>query len=149
MNKVRILFFGFLVLFLVMLYLLLTGSKWLTYSLNEANDLPLGTFITWAGMISFPLCIYWGVKPLRQPVHNFHKWLSWILKVVIVLALLWVPVSYGLSGTMSFNFSEKETFQGGQLAMQWFWRFSYGIPLGSLLVFLGYALSLLFVKRNS
>jgi len=125
--------------FLIALYLLATGSPLLTATLNETNGIPLGTFITWIGLLSLPTSIFLGVKQLRMPNSRFYQFLAIILKISILLAILWVPVSYLLAGNLSFSFSEKETFRGGQLAMIWFWRYAYGIvilPLGILIAHL-------------
>ena len=116
------------------LVLLITGSSLLTLNLNPEGNLPLGTFITWAGMIALPFTIYWGNKKLRKPIHKVDKILSTLLLALLILGWLWAPISYVLAGNWSFTFSEREAFQGGQTAMQWFWRLSYGIGLGSVLV---------------
>jgi hypothetical protein len=55
-----------------------------------------------------------------------------------------VPVSYLLAGNLSFSFSEKATFQGGQAAMRWFWRYSYGLAVLPLTVLLLDGLTRLF-----
>ena len=69
--------------------------------------------------------------------------------LIIVLGILWVPISYLLAGNFSFTFSEKETFQGGQAAMRWFWRLSYGIGIGALLTLIVFWISLLFKKKKT
>lgn len=131
------------------LYLLVSGSSILTIALDKNNSVPLGTFITWIGLISFPLMIFFGVKELRQPTNMFTKILGIFLKSMLILALLWLPISYLLAGNISFNFSENDSFQGGQLAMRWFWRLSYGIVIGSILILLIFLLVRLFkfIKR--
>ncbi len=147
MNKRGIWFFGSLIVTLSTMILLVTGSPILTIALDKANSVPAGTFITWAGMIALPLSIYWGIKELRMPSRKVNRILSWILKIIISLAILWVPISYVLAGNLSFTFSEKVTFQGGQDAMQWFWRLSYGIGIGTIITLIAYWISLLFKKE--
>ncbi|WP_141719727.1 hypothetical protein [Roseivirga misakiensis] len=129
--------------------LLFTGSPLLTTSLTSDGSVPLGTFITWAGMISLPLTIYWGIKELRKPSSKLNRVLSELLKIIILLGILWVPISYLLAGNLSFTFSEKETFQGGQAAMRWFWRLSYGIGISAVLIVTTFWISLLFKKRKN
>ena len=149
MNKQKIWFFSSLTLTLSAIILLVTSASLLTLSLNKNNTIPLGTFITWIGLISLPLTIYWSVKELRKPTTKLNSILSGSLKTIIVLGILWTPLSYLLAGNFSFVFSEKETFQGGQTAMKLFWRLSYGIVIGSILSILSYWISLLFkVKTN-
>jgi hypothetical protein len=127
--------------------LLVTGSFLLTLALDSDKSIPLGTFITWIGVISLPLTIYWGIKEMRTPSRKITNLLSILLKIVILLGILWVPISYVLAGNISFTFSEKATFQGGQTAMKWFWYLTYGIGIGAMLTLLTYWISLLFYKK--
>ena len=134
---------------LSVIILLVTGSYLLTIALDNNKSIPLGTLITWTGMISFPLTIYYGLEELRKPSRKLHRILSRILKIIIIFGILWVPISYLLAGNLSFSFSENETFQGAQTAMKWFWRLSYGIGIGSILIISIYWISLLFKKDKT
>ena len=134
MKKPQLKFFVSLIVTLVVIALLVSGSSLLTLSLNKSGTLPLGTFISWAGIICLPLSVYWGVSEFRKPTKKANRVLSLALKLVLILAFLWVPISFGLAGNMNFNFGESSSFQGGQLAMRIFWIFSYGIGIGSLAV---------------
>ena len=144
MNKRKVYFYGALISTIGVIIILVTGSPLLKIALDNEATIPLGTLITWAGMISLPFTIYWGTKELRKPSNELNRILSGFLKFIIILGILWVPISYLLAGNLSFSFSEKETFQGGQDAMRWFWRYSYGIGIGSILILSTYWISLLF-----
>lgn len=146
MKNLRIWFFVALTVLTISAVLLVTGSPLLIVGLDKNDTIPLGTFITWAGMISLPLSIYLGIAELRKPSGKLNKILSGMLKICIVGAILWVPVSYFLAGNISFTFSERETFRGGQTAMKGFWGFTYGIGICSILILLGYWISRLFKK---
>ena len=148
-NKNKTYFYITLILTISVVILLITGSSLLTIALDSDKSIPFGTLITWTGMISLPLTIYWGINDLRMPSSKLNSILSGLLKVIIILAILWVPISYLLAGNLSFSFTEKETFQGGQVAMRWFWRLSYGIGMGAILVLFSYWISLLFKKDRS
>lgn len=148
MNKRKIYFYCFLILTTSVIILLVTGSSLLTIALYSHESIPFGTLITWTGMISLPLTIYWGIKELRKPSSKLNRILSGFLKIINVLGILWAPISYLLAGNLSFSFSEKETFQGGQDAMEWFWRLSYGIGIGAILTLIAYWISLLYKKNN-
>ena len=148
MNKNSIWFVCSIVVTICVIVLLVTGSPLLTMALNEAGSIPLGTFITWAGMLALPLAIYWGISSLRTPVELWDKILSIALKIILILAILWVPLSYLLAGNLSFSFSEKASFQGGQTAMLWFWRLSYGIAVGSVLILIIHWITLLFKRKS-
>ncbi|GEM_PF-1111278 len=146
MNRRKLYFYISLVLTIGVVILLVTGSPLLTMAIDSNKSIPLGTIITWIGMISFPLAIYWGTEALRNPSRKLYKFLSGLLKIIILLGVLWVPISYVLAGNLSFSFTEKETFQGGQTAMRWFWYLSYGVGIGGLLILFTYWVSLLFRK---
>lgn len=138
MNLRKIYFVIFLVCTMLSLVLLVTGSPILTIGIGANNEVPLGTFITWVGLISLPATIFFGSKELRKPNTKWNKVLAFSLKIFLILALLWIPISFLLAGNLSFSFSERETFRGGQLAMKLFWRLSYGIGIGSITVLLLY-----------
>lgn len=148
MKKRKIYFFGALILTLCTTVLLVTGSPVLSIALVNDPSIPFGTLITWSGMISLPLTIYWGIEEMRIPTGKLNKILSGFLKLMIISGILWVPISFLLAGNLSFTFSEKEIFQGGQLAMRWFWRFSYGIVIGTILTLIIFWLSILFNKKG-
>lgn len=147
MNRRKIWFFSSLIVALSTIIILVTGSSLLMIALDDINSIPLGTFITWAGMIALPLSVYWGIKELRKPSNKLNRILSGFIKIIIILGILWVPISYLLAGNLSFTFSEKETFQGGQVAMKWFWRLCYGIGISSILTIIIYNISLIFRKK--
>ena len=149
MNRRKTYFYSTLFLTISVIILLATGSSLLTTALDKNNSIPDGTLITWTGMISLPFTIYWGIKELRKPSNKLNTILSGFLKIIIILGILWVPISYLLAGNLSFTFSEKETFQGGQDAMRWFWRLSYGIGIGAIFTIIIYWISLLFKKTKT
>ena len=151
MNKRRIRFWASLVVLMIVLVLLYTGSPLLEYSLKDTPYIPAGTLITWLGMTAVPLSVYWGCKGLREPKATIRKYLAAFLKLILLLAVLWAPICFLLAGNWAYNFSESSGFQGGQEAMRWFWRLSYSIPIASLLVLIAYCVLALTQKlgRNS
>jgi uncharacterized membrane protein len=62
MNKRRIYFYSALIITLGVITLLATGSSLLTMAVDNDNKIPLGTFITWAGIIALPLSVYWELR---------------------------------------------------------------------------------------
>nr|WP_297787420.1 hypothetical protein [uncultured Allomuricauda sp.] len=133
MTKTRFYFFASLIIFITVTILLLTGSFVLTEPLYNGSTIPMGTPLTWLGIMSLPLAIYFGVERFRNP-NKTYKFLSRTLKLSLTLAVLWVPICYLLAGNLSFSFSEKSGFQGGQLAMKMFWGYSYGVVILPLLL---------------
>ena len=147
MNRRKIWFISSLIVTFSTIIFLVTDSSLLMIALDDANSIPLGTFITWAGMIALPLSVYWGIKELRKPSGKLNRILSRLIKIIIISGVIWLPTSYLLAGNLSFSFSEKETFQGGQDAMKLFWRLSYGIGIGSILTIIIYWVSLILKKK--
>lgn len=145
-RKFWLLFWGIVLIATIVLFV--TQSSLLTTALDANNSIPLGTFITWAGIISLPLCIYLGFGGLRNPEGGLYGYLSALLKGVLVLAILWMPICYLLAGNISFSFAERETFQGGQSAMRWFWRYTYGVLIAPLIILFSYLLILIFKKAQ-
>ena len=134
MSRRQIWFYSTLITTIGVILLLVTGSSILTLSLDSDGLLPLGTLITWVGFITLLLAVFWGNNGLRHPKGKFKEFISRSFKVIFLLAVLWAPLAYLLAGNLSFTFSERETFQGGQLAMKLFWNLSYGIAIAALLI---------------
>lgn len=147
MNKRKIYFYCALIVTLCAITLLVSGSYLLTMALDTKNSIPFGSIITWAAMISLPMTIYWGGKEFRKPSTKRNKILASFLKLIIILGILWLPISFLLAGNLSFTFSAKESFQGGQVAMKCFWYLSYGIGVGTIAIISIYWILLLFRKR--
>ncbi len=148
MTTRRLLFILALIVFIVTLVLLITGSKLLLISLSSTQNIPSGTFITWLGLIALPASILLGVNRLYMPKTRLDRLFSKLLLLPLVLAILWVPISYLLAGNLSNTFSEKAVFQGGQDAMKLFWIFTYSIPVLSLGLFLLFGIFSAFRKKD-
>lgn len=151
MNKTNIGFYLSLLIIVIVFFLLYSGSSILNVALDSNNSIPLGTFITWVGIISVPVAIILGVSKFRNPEGQIYKLLVMFLKIMIVLSIMWVPVSYFLSGNLGFNFTGKDTFRGGQLGMKLFWFYTYGIVIIPIFIWLSHcALSLFrWIRRKN
>lgn len=136
-----------LIIFAISLYLLVTGSSVLTLSLSDISYIPLGTFITWLGMIALPFIFYFSIRGFHQPQTKTGKVFALLLKTLIFLAVLWIPISYLLAGNMSNTFTEKGEFQGGQLAMKIFWINSYFTAAAPIVLAIAFGVYTLFRKK--
>ena len=139
-------FYISLFLTITVVVIFITGSPLLTLALDNNNSIPLGTFITWLGFISYTLTFYFGIKRLQLPEKTYEKVLALVLKIIILSAILWVPISYLLAGNIAFTFTETITFQGGQQAMKLFWYFIYFLTIGPLVIVSIYGIFKLFKK---
>ena len=136
-------------LLLVSIGLLATGSSLLTVALSKEPYIPMGNLITWAGIIALPASLYFGIDKLRIPQSSTDRYASFILKTLLVLAILWAPVCYLLSGNFSFSFGNRETFQGGQAAMRLFWYFNYFMAGSPLVLLILYKIISYFRRRKN
>lgn len=141
-------FIGSLVILAAAAFLLITGSSILVISISRTPFIPLGTFITWLGLISLPLSIYSGIGNLRDPSRRIDKYFASILTGLIILSVLWAPICYFLAGNFSFSFTEKGEFQGGQLAMSIFWYFSYFMAAAPVMLWIIYGIISFLRKRK-
>ena len=148
MNK-RFFFIAINILvFSISLYLLLNSSTILSTSISKTINIPIGSFLTWLGIISLPSLLLCSFKKLYQPKTSFQNIFSKIFKVLILFAILWLPFCYYLAGNIAFNFSNTSNFQGGQTAMKIFWNYTYSIVTLTLSVTLLYLFLSIFIKRK-
>lgn len=147
MNR-KLIFLVSLAIVIVVSILLITGASVLTESTFGDAHIPAGTWMTWAGIIALPTAILKGNNSLSSPSSRIEKSLSYILKVLILIGIFWVPICYLLAGNMSFSFTEKAEFRGGQTAMRIFWYFNYAMAGLPVAVFLVYKIRMLFSNRK-
>lgn len=128
-----------LLTFLVSAYLLMSGSELLVKPLIEKPTLPLGNVITWLGFIAFPVSIWFGLNSLYDPKTRTDRIFRSLAIILVVLGLLWAPISFLLAGNLQNNFGGTGiVFQGSFEAGQIFWWYSYflaGAPIVLLVVF--------------
>jgi hypothetical protein len=101
--------------------------------------LPAGTIITWLGLMAVPSMLYFGIKEFRNPSTPFLRSLRWALTADLLMAILWIPISYALAGNLAFNFGHAKTGQGSVEAGELFWMFTYSIPLLAISITIVYA----------
>ncbi len=148
MKKPQVIFSLLFLIVIVALYLLTTGSSILLEPIDLGlTRFPAGTLITWLGLIALPSCIYFGARRMREPESKFDQFVSKSLRGILIMALLWVPISYLLAGNLSFSFSGNLQYQGGPTASRIFFVFTYGIVLSSLAITV--LLSILSLSRRA
>jgi hypothetical protein len=120
----------------IALILLLSGSSVLVIGLDPDDTIPAGTFITWFGLIALSVLVFQSRPRLRKPTTGSERFFSLLAKFFIVLAILWVPVSYLLSGNLRFNFIGAQTYQGGYYGMKTFWNYTFLTAVGPIATYL-------------
>lgn len=138
-----------LVVFVFSAYLLAMSSPWLLIQPVGLPGMPLGTLITWAGIVSLPVASLLG----------FHKFLSREIRPARVSRLMliglllsctaWGLVGYGLAGNWAFNFSNQtDSFQGSGTASKIFWAYSISLIVTSLLASVVFFVFTLFFRHR-
>jgi hypothetical protein len=147
MTKRKILVIGVVIILVAASFLLITGSSILTKSILKNFFLPLGNLIAWAGIISLQLTIYIILNKLKRSTPVTDKILRVAIIFLIILAILWAPLCYFLSGNLAFAFTETDRFQGGQKALKFFWYFNYFLIAAPILLLVMKGI-LVFVTRK-
>lgn len=138
---------------LVSLYLLISGSSLLELPLGKDGGFPLGTLITWLGLIALPAAIYTGLGALHRSGNKATGWYRKIIKALIFLAASWGFACYYLAGNWAFNFSgSAPSFRGSAKAAPYFWYYTTLVALLPLLFLLVYGMHRLIwklLRRNN
>jgi len=138
MHKRKYILIVSLLILIISAVLLITGSSVLMVAVVENPYLPLGNIIAWAGIMALPSAIYFGIGSLNKPILVFEKIIKYILITIIILAVLWAPISYWLAGNFAFTFTAQPDFRGSDSASKLFWYFNYCIvvtPIICLVIF--------------
>nr|WP_321409006.1 hypothetical protein [uncultured Carboxylicivirga sp.] len=146
MNKTLVLFLVSFFTLLISAAILIRGDSLLTFSLSAKFYVPIGSFITWAGLIALPLSIYYGLLIINSKAFESFKLLDIYFKIVFISSVLWLPVSYLLAGNMAFTFSQLNGFQGGSLAFQCF-LFYTGLVVLCSVIFLLMGLGIIVINK--
>ena len=133
-----------LLIFILSAYYLLSGSEILVKPLWYNPYIPLGTLITWLGLISLELLLYVVTNITISKTGLLNIIIRYSVLILLILAILWAPIAYALSGNFAFDFSNSSQLVGLE-ASRVFWYFSYF--LGSAAIFFFFILSFLLIFR--
>lgn len=76
-------------------FLLVTGNAVLEWEIGFLAGVPAGNLIAWAGLSAWATMALWATRP--------GSWLRWPAWLVVVLALVWFPVSVALLGNLRLS----------------------------------------------
>jgi hypothetical protein len=109
----------------VCVILLVSGLPLLGVSLI-GQSFPVGTLITWIGLVALPLALFTAFPGLRNPVSGADKFFRLLLLVILILAGLWGLFAFLLSGNWAFTFDgTAQKFSGSEQASRLFWKITY------------------------
>jgi len=128
MKAVRIYFLFSVLIQMFVITSLITSSPILTEPVIEGGSLPWGNVMTELLFILFPLNFLLVRK--KKNIHRVpQQFYNITIIVSLIMGVLWLPVSYGLSGNWHSTFS-------GADAKQQIWEvYTYITPI---LTFMGY-----------
>lgn len=121
---------------LLFLTLLMVNPELFVYPLLEKPFVPLGNALFWVALIAFPIFLEAASSGFGKAYPWWYGKVRIGFKAALALAVLWWPVSYGLSGNFANNFSPSDTFVGGEVASRIFWGYSYAVVLVPLTLWL-------------
>jgi len=149
MNKRKIYFITSLLIVLIALTLLATGSKILLIPVLTEPPFPLGNLITWAGFIALPSTILFSSESIFKPFNPSGFVIHKALKVLVVVGFGWGIIAYFLSGNWTNTFGKSDGFQGSVQASQIFWMFNYLLAVLPISMLILSAAINWFRKKNS
>ncbi|WP_372648275.1 hypothetical protein [Draconibacterium sp.] len=86
-------------------YCLFVHPELLGISLSKKLNFPLGSLISWSGIVAYTLLLHLFIKrPSKSTLSKVGKQLRFLH---LGLALCWLPVSYFISGNLAFAFQNK------------------------------------------
>lgn len=139
-------FFLALIILFSALGLLVSGSSLLVVDIG--NGFPLGTIITWIGIIALPSTILFGNSKLLKPENKKLQIYQKILFSILLTSISWGFVAFLLAGNWAYTFEFSDTFQGSQNAGLWFWTYSIFVTALPLLFLLIYFLDVKFFTNK-
>ncbi len=132
-----------LIIFLLSLILLITGSPFLMILINKNPEIPLGSLTTALGIIALPTLLFAKVSLTHSMPQTWKKRILIASKIGILLTFFWWPLGRYLSGNWSnsfINIPEQSKL---------FWNLTYGLIIYILLLWLAFLATKFFYKKTS
>ena len=125
---------------LVSAFLLVTASPILGRPVPGLGAMPVGTLVSWIGIVALPLAIYSGLGGLHPPRRATDCVMNAVMKALLILAVAWVPICYALSGNLAFTFESNSGFRGSETALFYFFYGTIAQVIAPILVMLVYGI---------
>lgn len=116
------------------LFLVVTGSPILNKPLIKDSALPLGTLISWIGIIALTLTIFYIFNKIHSSGSTNHKILRYVFKGIISLASVWGFIGFLFANNWAFTFQNHDKFRGSIDASRFFWIYTATIVLFPILL---------------
>ena len=116
------------------LFLVVTGSPILNKPFIKDSTLPLGTLISWIGIIALTLTIYCIFNKIHSYNSKNHKILRYVFKGIISLASIWGFIGFLFANNWAFTFQNHDKFRGSIYASLFFWIYTATLVLFPILL---------------
>jgi hypothetical protein len=115
--------------------------------LYKGSAFPLGTIVSWIGLIALTSTIYLAFNKIDRASNSAHKKIRIAFAGIVILAFSWVLIGFLLAGNWAFTFQNHDEFRGSIEASRYFWIFTASLVLLPVILFL-ILLLLLLIKRS-
>lgn len=116
------------------LFLVVTGSPILNKPFIKDSTLPLGTLISWIGIIALTLTIYCIFNKIHRSNSKNHKILRYVFKGIISLASIWGFIGFLFANNWALTFQNHDKFRGSIDASLFFWIYTATLVLFPILL---------------
>ncbi|MBN2861586.1 MAG: DUF1705 domain-containing protein [Bacteroidales bacterium] len=135
-----------LIILISCLILVVTGSPILNVPLYKDSAFPLGTLVSWIGLITVTFAIYLTSNKIHRTNNSIRQIIRIVSGSTIILALLWGLIGFLFAGNWAFVFQNHDEFRGSIEASRYFWIFTASLVLLPVLLILTVLFMLLLKK---
>lgn len=128
MNSKALPFISSLVL-MTCIFLVVTGSSFLTMPVIKGTSFPVGTVVSWLGLLALSATIFFIFSNIYDSDNPGGHIFRRALQCFIVLAALWGFIGYFLAGNWAFTFHNHDDFRGSIEASEVFMYFTASLVL--------------------
>ncbi|WP_163714370.1 hypothetical protein [Mangrovibacterium lignilyticum] len=117
------------VIFISCLLLVATGSPILGNPVLKDSTFPIGTIISWAGLIALLNTTYLVFNKNGYSHQSSFRLLRLAFQSMLILASAWGLIGFLLAGNWAFTFQNQDEFRGSIEASQYFVAYTVAIVL--------------------
>lgn len=128
------------------IFLIVTGSPILNVPLYKESAFPLGTIVSWIGLIAFTFTMCFAFNKIHRANNSIHKIIRIVFGGIVILASIWGLIGYLLAGNWAFTFQNHDEFRGSIEASRYFWICTASLVLLPILLFLIFWIPLMIKK---
>ena len=117
------------IIFMACLLLIVTGSPILSKPVQQDSAFPIGTIISWAGLVALVNTTYLVFNKISHSYQSNFKLLRFAFRSLLILASTWGLAGFLFAGNWAFTFQNQDEFRGSIEASQYFLGYTATIVL--------------------